>query len=136
MNQSGTLQNFSSFEQLLFHTEEYGLNVCLNELKFCKVSQIPKSNRCWNFLYTNALSFYRSQNVLCRSQFFVSDQKLIYILCQPQTFFAKQKDGLHLVKLFFVLTPFFEEAQNADKFLGWLKKFRPAQNILWLVKGH
>ena len=29
----------------------------------------------------------------------------------------------------------FEEALNAVKFLGWLKKFGPAQNILWPVKG-
>ena len=29
----------------------------------------------------------------------------------------------------------FEEALNAVKFLGWLKKFRPAQNILGPVKG-
>ena len=31
-------------------------------------------------LQTNALSFYRSQNVLCRSKFFVSDQNFIDIL--------------------------------------------------------
>ena len=53
-------------------------------------------------LLTNALSFYRSQNVLCRSKFFVSDQKFIYILCRSQTFCAIQKDDLHSVKLFFV----------------------------------
>ena len=29
----------------------------------------------------------------------------------------------------------FEEALNAVKFLGWLKKFGPAQNILGPVKG-
>ena len=29
----------------------------------------------------------------------------------------------------------FEEAVNAVKFLGWLKKFEPAQNILGPVKG-
>ena len=32
-------------------------------------------------------------------------------------------------------TKFFEEALNAVKFLGWLKKFGPAQNILGPVKG-
>ena len=51
---------------------------------------------------TNALSFYRSQKVLCRSKFFVPDQKSIYILCQSQTFCARQKDDLHSVKLVFV----------------------------------
>ena len=52
---------------------------------------------------THALSFYRSQNVLCRSKFFVPDQKFIYILWQSQTFCARQKDDLHSVKLVFVL---------------------------------
>ena len=76
-----------------------------------------------------ALSFYRSQNVLCQSKFFVSDQKFIYILCQSQTFCARTKDDLHSVK------KVFEEALNAIKFLDWLKTFGPAQNILGLVKG-
>ena len=43
----------------------------------------------WESKY--ALSFYRSQNVLGRSKFFVPDQKFIYILCQSQTFCARQK---------------------------------------------
>ena len=63
---------------------------------------------------SNALSFYRSQNVLWWSKFFEPAQKFIYILCQSQTFCARQKDDLHSVKLFFV----------------------PAQNILGPVKGH
>ena len=46
------------------------------------------------------------------------DQKFIYILWQSQTFCARQKDYLHSVK-----------------FLGWLKKFGQAQNILGPVKG-
>ena len=32
-------------------------------------------------------------------------------------------------------TKVFEEALNAVKFLGWLKKFGPAQNLLGPVKG-
>ena len=51
---------------------------------------------------TNAFSFYRSQNVLGWSKFFVSDQKFIYILWQSQTFCDRQKEDLHSVKLFFV----------------------------------
>ena len=51
---------------------------------------------------SNALSFYRSQNVLCWSKFFELVQKFIYILCQSQTFCARQKDDLHSVKLVFV----------------------------------
>jgi hypothetical protein len=55
-------------------------------------------------LYKNtyALSFYRSQNVLCWSKFFVPNQIFIHILWQSQTFFARQKDDLHSVKLVFV----------------------------------
>ena len=51
----------------------------------------------------NALSFYRSQNVLGWSKFFVPVQKFIYILWQSQTFCARQKDDLHSVKVVFVL---------------------------------
>ena len=70
------------------------------------------------------------------SKFFVQDQKFIFILWQSQTFCARQKDDLHSVKLFFCAgTKGFEEALNAVKFLGWLKKFGPAQNILGPVKG-
>ena len=83
----------------------------------------------------NALSFYRSQYVLCRFKFFVPDQKFIYILWQSQTFRARLNDDLHSVKLVFCAgTKVFEEALNAVKFLGWLKKFGPAQNILRPVK--
>ena len=49
-----------------------------------------------------ALSFYRSQNVLGWSKFFVPDQKFIYMLWQSQTFCARQKDDLHSAKLVFV----------------------------------
>ena len=64
------------------------------------------------------------------------DQKFIYILWQSQTFCASQKDDLHSVKLVFCAgTKVFEEALNTVKFLGWLKKFGPAQNILGPVKG-
>jgi hypothetical protein len=40
-------------------------------------------------------------------------------------FCARQKDDSHSVKL----------VLNSVKFLGWLKKFGPAQNILGPVKG-
>ena len=78
---------------------------------------------------TNALSFYRSQNVLGWSKFFVPDQQFIYIFCQTKKLFAFSKIG------FCAGTKVFEEALNAVKFLGWLKKFGPAQNILGPVKG-
>ena len=83
------------------------------------------------------MSFYRSQNVLYWSKFFEQAQKIIYTLCQLQTFCARQKDDLHSVKLVFVLAQKFLKRHyvNAVKFLGWLKKFGPAQNILGPLKG-
>ena len=36
---------------------------------------------------------------------------------------------------FQILFEVFEEALNTVKFLGWLKKFGPAKNILGPVKG-
>ena len=82
------------------------------------------------------MSFYRSQNVLCQSTFFVSDQiffsfivQVTNILCQTKRWFAFSRIG------FCAGTKVFEEALNAVKFLGWLKKFRLAQNILGPVKG-
>ena len=82
----------------------------------------------------NALSFYKSQNVLGWSKFLVPDQNFIYMLWQSKTFSARQKDDLHSVQLFF-FSKVFEKALNAVKFLGWLKIFGPAQNILGPVKG-
>ena len=46
------------------------------------------------------------------------------ILCQTKKWFAFSKIG------FCASTKFFEKALNAVKFLVWLKKFGPAQNIL------
>jgi hypothetical protein len=51
------------------------------------------------------------------------------ILCQKKRWFAFSKIG------FCAGTKVFEEAINAVKFLDWLKKFGPAQNILDPVKG-
>ena len=51
------------------------------------------------------------------------------ILCQTKRWFAFSKIG------FYAGTKDFEEALNAVKFLGWLKNFGPAQNILGPVKG-
>ena len=46
------------------------------------------------------------------------------ILCQTNRWFEFSKIG------FCADTKVFEGALNAVKFLGWLKKFGPAQNIL------
>ena len=52
--------------------------------------------------YSQALSFYRSQNVLSCSNFFVPHLKFIDILWQSQIFCDRQKDDLHSEKLVFV----------------------------------
>ena len=51
------------------------------------------------------------------------------ILCRTQRWFAFSKIG------FCAGTKVFEKALNPVKFLGWLKKFGRAQNILGPVKG-
>ena len=55
-------------------------------------------------------------------------------LCQTKNLFtccARQKDDLHPVKLVFVpVQKFVKRPLNAIKFLGWLKKFGLAQNIV------
>ena len=80
---------------------------------------------------TYALSFYRSQNILAWSNFFVPYQKLIYILPMSQTFFPRPKDDLRLVNS--VLVPEQKKngvALNTILFLDWHKIFGSAQNIL------
>ena len=58
-------------------------------------------------IISNALSFYRSQNVLRWSKLFVPDQKFIYILWQLQKFCVRQNGDLHSVKLIFVQAQMF-----------------------------
>ena len=104
-----------SFAFYLWFIQTYLYNSCLQTVtKFIISEKATKFNKSPNFkgdffkntltsqFLTYALSFYRSQNVFCCSKFFVPDQKFIYILCQSQTFCARQKDDLHLVKLVFV----------------------------------
>ena len=103
-------------------------------------------------VHTNALSFYRSQNVLGWSKFFVPDQKYIYILWQSQTFCARQKDDLHSVKLVFeeTLMPcpftgpkmfcagpnFLSQPKNLTAFSASSKTFVPAQKTILLNANH
>ena len=80
-----------------------------------------------------ALSFYRSQNVCAGPNFlrqiYLHIVAVTNILYQTRRWFAFSKIG------FCASTKAFEEALNAVKFLGWLKKFGPAKNILGPVKG-
>ena len=54
------------------------------------------------------------------------------ILCQTKRWFAFSEIGFCVRT---TVTEVFEEALNAVKFLGWLKKIGLAQNILGPVKG-
>ena len=67
------------------------------------------------------------------------DQKFIYVIivnCGSHKHFVPDKK-ICISKIGFCAgTKVLEEALNAvPKFLGWLKKFGPAQNILGPVKG-
>ena len=79
--------------------------------------------------FTGHKMFYAGPNFLCPSKIYLHIVPVTNILCQTKRWFAFSKI------VFCAGTKVFEEALNAVKFLGWLKKFRPAQNILRPVKG-
>ena len=69
-------------------------------------------------------------NIFCvRPKIYSHIVQVTNILRKTKRWFAFTKIG------FCDGTKGFEEALNAVKFLGWLKKFGPAQNILGPVKG-
>ena len=121
----------SMFQQRMI--ANYWQGILANITSLHSHQSIPTMNRTDGFGVSNALSFYRSQNVLCWSKFFVPDQRHIVavtnILRQTKRWFAFSKID------FCAITKVFEEALNTVKFLGWLKKFGLAQNILGPVKG-
>ena len=82
--------------------------------------------------FTGPKMFWADPNFWARPKIYLST----YIFWQSQTFCARQKDDLHSVKFVFCArTKVFEEALNAVKFLGRLKKFGLAKNILGPAKG-
>ena len=86
-----------------------------------------------SFFY--ALPFYWSQmfwagpNLLCQPKIYLPIVAVTNILWQTKRWFEFSKI------VFCASTTVFKEALNSVKFLGWLKKFGPAQNILEAVKG-
>ena len=81
-------------------------------------------------LFTGPKKFWAGPNFLCLTKnLFTYTVTVTNILYQTKRWFASSKIG------FCAGTKVFEEALNAVKFLGWLKKFGPARNILGLVKG-
>ena len=73
--------------------------------------------------------FVLVQIFCARTKIYLQIVVVTKILCQTKRWFAFSKIG------FCAGTKGFEEALNAVKFLGWLKIFGPAQNILGPVKG-
>ena len=107
--------------------------LCLDNLKLTFL-RVTKKNL--HESKPNALSFYRSPNVLCWSKFFEPAQKFIYILCQSQTFCARQKKWFAFSKIGFCAgTKVFEEALNAVKFLDRHKTFWAGPNFLCQTKN-
>ena len=79
--------------------------------------------------FTGPKIFWAVPNFLCQTKIYLQIVEVTNILCQTKRWFAFSKIG------FCAGTNVFEEALNAVKFLVWLKKFAPAQNILGPVKG-
>ena len=78
--------------------------------------------------FTGPKMFWAGPNFLCLT-------KNLFTYCGSHNHFVPDKKMICIQYFFCAGTKVFEEAQNAVKFLGWLKKFRPAQNILGPVKG-
>ena len=76
-----------------------------------------------NNIASNALSFYRFQNVLSRSKFFEPAQKFDSFQCFFKTFCAGTKTDFTECKSSFCLR------QYANKFLVWRKKLAIPQHI-------
>ena len=73
--------------------------------------------------------FWAGPNFLCQT-------KNTFTYCGSHKHFVPDKKGFAFSKIVFCArTKVFEEALNAVKFLGWLKKIGPAQKILGPVKG-
>ena len=74
--------------------------------------------------FTGPKMFCAGPNVLCQT-------KNLFTYCGSHKHFVPDKKMFAFSKIgFYAGTKGFEEALNAFKFLGWLNKFGPAQNIL------
>ena len=78
---------------------------------------------------TGPKMFWAGPNFLALPKIYLHIVAVTNIFCQTKRWFAFSKIG------FCAVTKVFEEALNAVKFLVWLKKFGPAQNILGPAKG-
>jgi len=81
------------------------------------------------FIFGLAKKIWTSTNIFCvLPKIYSHIVQVTNILCQTRRWFAFSEI------VFLAGTKVFEEALNAVKFWDWLKKFGPAQNILWPVK--
>ena len=80
--------------------------------------------------FTGPKMFWADPNFLCQI-------KISFTYCGSHKYFVPdKKKGFAFSKIVFCAdTKVFEEVLNAVKFLGWLQKCGPAQNILGPVKG-
>ena len=79
--------------------------------------------------FTGPKMFWAGPNYCVRPKIYLHILAVTNILCQTKRRFAFSKID------FCAGTKVFEEALNAVKFLGWLKKFGLTQNLLGPVKG-
>ena len=91
-------------------------------VKQCIQSQVSKT-------FFKSLSFYRSQNILCRSKFLEPAKKFDCICAGTKTNFTECKIFFLSGKKCLWLPHY------VNTFLVWHKKFGPAQNILGPVIG-
>jgi hypothetical protein len=75
--------------------------------------------------------------MFCAGPNFLCQNKNLFTYCGRHKHFVPDKMMICIFSKigFCISTKSFEEALNAVKFLGWLKKFGSAQNILGPVKG-
>ena len=85
---------------------------------------------CWTWSQCLVAKYFVPVQIFCVGpKSYLHIVPVTNILCQIKRWFAFSEIG------FRANTKVFEEALNAVKFLGWLKKFGSAQNILGPVKG-
>ena len=90
---------FSSFRQLLFPVEKCHLNVCLNELKFCKVSPNSKSNSFWKF-QLSIFTYKNFWNPTTEKCFTCKEQEEVMLTIRYRTFwFCQEKWKLRVSHL-------------------------------------
>ena len=107
--------NLLNANHLLVWHKKFGTGTVWVNQFWSDTKNLDKHKIFWDL---NALSFYRSQNILGSSKFIVPDQILIYILCQSQSYCARPKDDFYSANLVYCAsTKYFWVALNPIHFL-------------------